>query len=86
MTASELLHGVHRAVDPAARARRGAWVEAMLERFPLLPIDLAAARVRGERSVPDARRGRLHRRSSDGVRDQAEHQRKRGHTDADQPA
>ena len=44
VTASELLHGVHRAVRPAVRARRSAFVEALLERFPLLPIDLATAR------------------------------------------
>lgn len=45
VSASELLHGVHRATDPAVRARRAAWVEAVLDRFPLLPIDLAVARV-----------------------------------------
>ena len=44
VTASELLHGVHRAADAATRARREAWVEAILERFPLLPVDLASAR------------------------------------------
>lgn len=44
VTASELLHGVHRARDPAVRARRAAWVEGVLESFPLVPIDLATAR------------------------------------------
>lgn len=44
VTASELLHGVHRARDRRTRARRSAWVEAVLERFPLLDIDLATAR------------------------------------------
>lgn len=44
VTASELLHGVHRASEPAVRARRSAFVEGILERFPLLPIDLATAR------------------------------------------
>ena len=44
ITASELLHGVHRAPDPNVRARRAAFVEAVLERFPLLPVDLAVAR------------------------------------------
>lgn len=44
ITASELLHGVHRAREPAIRARRAAWVESVLERFPRLPIDLATAR------------------------------------------
>ena len=44
ITASELLHGVHRATEPNVRARRSAFVEAVLERFPLLSVDLAAAR------------------------------------------
>lgn len=44
VTASELLHGVHRAVDQDVRARRAAFVEAVLERFPLLPVDLSTAR------------------------------------------
>lgn len=44
VTASELLHGVHRAVDARTRVVRSAFVEAILERFPLLAIDLATAR------------------------------------------
>jgi tRNA(fMet)-specific endonuclease VapC len=44
ITASELLHGVHRADRPEVRARRSAFVEAILERFPVLPVDLATAR------------------------------------------
>lgn len=44
VTASELLHGVHRAATPARRANRSAFVEGVLERFPLLEIDLATAR------------------------------------------
>lgn len=48
VTASELLHGVHRAVDPAIRARRSAFVEAVLARFPLLQIDLATARLHAQ--------------------------------------
>jgi predicted nucleic acid-binding protein len=36
VTASELLRGVHRAVDRAIRARRSAFVEAVLSEFPLL--------------------------------------------------
>jgi tRNA(fMet)-specific endonuclease VapC len=43
ITASELLHGVHRAV-PAHRARREAFVEAVIAAFPPLPFDLLAAR------------------------------------------
>jgi tRNA(fMet)-specific endonuclease VapC len=44
ITASELLHGVHRAAQPDIRAKRSAFVEGILERFPVLPVDLAAAR------------------------------------------
>ncbi|MRR13569.1 type II toxin-antitoxin system VapC family toxin [bacterium] len=44
VTASELLHGVHRATRPDQRARRAAFVEGVLERFPMLEIDLATAR------------------------------------------
>ncbi|MFW6084397.1 MAG: type II toxin-antitoxin system VapC family toxin [Gemmatimonadota bacterium] len=44
VTASELLHGVHRAADEGIRARRSAFVEAILDSFPLLPIDLPTAR------------------------------------------
>ena len=44
ITASELLHGVHRATQPDVRAKRSAFVEGILERFPLLSIDLATAR------------------------------------------
>ncbi|HMP76470.1 MAG TPA: type II toxin-antitoxin system VapC family toxin [Kiritimatiellia bacterium] len=44
ITASELLHGVHRAADPSIRSRRQAFVEAILSAIPVLPIDLATAR------------------------------------------
>src|SRR5215831_10244103 len=43
ITASELLHGVHRAT-PEHRARREAFVEAVLAAFPPVPFDLLAAR------------------------------------------
>lgn len=43
ITASELLHGVHRAT-PDHRARREAFVEAVIAAFPPLPFDLLAAR------------------------------------------
>lgn len=48
ITASELLHGVHRASDPAIRTRRSAFVEAILQEFPILEIDLASARIHAE--------------------------------------
>ncbi len=43
ITASELLHGVHRA-DQARRAGREAFVEAVILGFPPLPFDLLCAR------------------------------------------
>lgn len=43
ITASELLHGVHRA-DQAHRAGREAFVEAVILAFPPLPFDLLCAR------------------------------------------
>jgi tRNA(fMet)-specific endonuclease VapC len=43
ITASELLHGVHRAT-PGHRARREAFVEAVLAGFPPVSFDLLAAR------------------------------------------
>ncbi|MDO9107931.1 MAG: type II toxin-antitoxin system VapC family toxin [Coriobacteriia bacterium] len=48
ITASELLHGVHRATRPDQRARRSAFVEGILERFPLLEIDLPTARAHAQ--------------------------------------
>lgn len=45
ITASEFLHGVHRADSPERRSRREAFVETLLARLPILPFDLVAARV-----------------------------------------
>lgn len=45
VSVSELQHGVHRASKAAVRARRSAFVEAVLERFPILEIDVAVARM-----------------------------------------
>jgi tRNA(fMet)-specific endonuclease VapC len=45
ITASELLHGVHRASKPALSARRAAFVENILAVVPVVPFDLTAARV-----------------------------------------
>ncbi|WP_278263717.1 type II toxin-antitoxin system VapC family toxin [Nocardia sp. AG03] len=44
VTASELLHGVHRA-KPEFRARREAFVETAIAAFPPQPFDLLAARI-----------------------------------------
>ena len=44
VTASESLHGMHRARSPAQRARREAFVERLLSHVPVVPFDLTAAR------------------------------------------
>lgn len=59
VTASELLHGVHRAREPAQRNRRSAWVEAVIERFPLLPVDLPTARAHARLWAELAGEGRI---------------------------
>jgi len=48
VTVSELLHGVHRAEDRTRRTRRSAWVESVLDQFPVLPIDMPTARAHAE--------------------------------------
>jgi tRNA(fMet)-specific endonuclease VapC len=45
VTASELLHGVHRAEGVERRVQRERFVEGLLERIPVLPVDLRVARV-----------------------------------------
>jgi tRNA(fMet)-specific endonuclease VapC len=45
VTASELLHGVHRAAEPDRRAKREAFVERLLTVMPVVPFDLTAARI-----------------------------------------
>jgi tRNA(fMet)-specific endonuclease VapC len=44
ITASELLHGVHRAEEGAVRARRSAFVEHVISAMEPLPITTAIAR------------------------------------------
>ena len=58
VTASELLHGVHRARGEARRARREAYVETLLSAFPVLPFDLVTARVHARLSAQLASRGK----------------------------
>jgi predicted nucleic acid-binding protein len=48
ITASELLHGVHRAQEPKVRARREEFVESVLRELTLVNIDLAVARVHAQ--------------------------------------
>jgi tRNA(fMet)-specific endonuclease VapC len=45
VTASELLHGVHRASRTRFKPRREAFVEQLLRFWPILPFDVVAARV-----------------------------------------
>lgn len=59
ITVSELLHGVHRAKDPARRVRRSVFVEGIVDRFPLLEVDLPTARVHAELWADLAASGRL---------------------------
>jgi predicted nucleic acid-binding protein len=45
VTASELLHGIHRATTVALRARREAYVEGILAELAVVPFDLVVARI-----------------------------------------
>jgi predicted nucleic acid-binding protein len=45
VTASELLHGVHRATKGRRQTQREAFVESVLTNVPVVPFDLVAARV-----------------------------------------
>lgn len=56
ITASELLHGAHRATDEY-RARREAFTESVLAAFPVLAFDLLAARVHARLWAELARSG-----------------------------
>ena len=59
VSASELLHGVHRASTPEARAKRLAFVEGILSALPVLEIDLATARSHAQLWADLARRGKM---------------------------
>lgn len=48
ITASELLHGVHRADSASRRERRRAFVESILARVPVLAFDLEVARLHAQ--------------------------------------
>jgi tRNA(fMet)-specific endonuclease VapC len=48
ITASELLHGVHRARTSATRARRAAFVEHVISAIEPLPVTTAIARAHAE--------------------------------------
>jgi tRNA(fMet)-specific endonuclease VapC len=59
ITVSELLHGWHRARDPAVRARRGAFVDAVLDAIHVLPFGLPEARRHAELWADLTRRGKV---------------------------
>ena len=58
VTASELLHGVHRADSEQRRASRQQFVEALLSRFPIIPFGIEVARVHARISAELAAVGR----------------------------
>lgn len=57
ITASELLHGVHRARTAAQRLRRQAFVERLLAQLPVIAFDLTVARVHASLWANLAKRG-----------------------------
>jgi len=57
ITASELLHGVHRAATTAQRQRREAFVERLLAVLPVFPFDLVTARIHASLWVGLASKG-----------------------------
>ena len=59
ITASELLHGCLRARDAAVRARRGAFVDALLDTIPVLPFGLPEARRHADLWAELVRRGTM---------------------------
>ena len=59
ISASELLHGAHRAADQKIKARRLAFVEGVLAALPILPIDLGTARSHAQIWAELARQGSM---------------------------
>jgi len=57
VTASELLHGLHRARTAVQRHRRQAFVEGLLAQLPVIAFDLTVARVHASLWADLARRG-----------------------------
>lgn len=57
VTVAELLHGVDRADDEARRVKRQAFVEKVIEVFPVLPFDTPVARIYARVWASLARRG-----------------------------
>jgi len=58
ITVAEILHGWHRA-QPEHKARREAFIQRLLEEFPVLPFDLEAAHAHARLGAGLAERGIL---------------------------
>lgn len=61
VTASELLHGFHRAEQESIRKRRFAFIEDTLKLFPILPFDLEVAREHARAWADLSRQGMFNR-------------------------
>ncbi|MBA4387976.1 MAG: hypothetical protein C0404_08340 [Verrucomicrobia bacterium] len=59
ISASELLHGVHRAIDPKIKAKRLAFVEGVLAAIPVIAIDLSTARSHAQLWAALAKSGKM---------------------------
>jgi tRNA(fMet)-specific endonuclease VapC len=59
ISASELLHGVHRAADRRIKAKRLAFVEGILTAIPVLPVGLAVARSHSQLWADLAQQGKM---------------------------
>jgi predicted nucleic acid-binding protein len=57
ISASELLHCVHRLRQSARKIRTEAWVEGILSALPVLPFDLACARAHARLGARLSRKG-----------------------------
>jgi tRNA(fMet)-specific endonuclease VapC len=58
ISASELLHGVHRLRGSARKIRTEAWVEGILAALPILPFDFSCARAHARLGADLARKGK----------------------------
>jgi predicted nucleic acid-binding protein len=59
ITASELFHGAERANDPARKFRRSQFIEGLLDRLPVLDVNLEIARVHAQLWAHLAARGQV---------------------------
>jgi tRNA(fMet)-specific endonuclease VapC len=59
ISVAELLHGVHRAEGRARRITRGAFVEKVIDLFPVFPFDTAAARIYAQIWADLQKRGKM---------------------------